>query len=153
MTRAHFVQRARKKNSVAEKGEPYYWWKFRRGGKQLSKTRPRRSQLTQSAFWGRVYDLQDEYSGAPTLYCDVESQIESIKSTLEEIKDETQSSLDNMPQHLQESSVLNERIEAIDSAISELDGVDQSEDEEQDEETRCESIWEDVTSALDLSCS
>ena len=38
MPRVHHVKSARKDNPVAKKGESYYWWKFRYGGKRYSKT-------------------------------------------------------------------------------------------------------------------
>jgi hypothetical protein len=53
MARAHFVKKARKAipGTDIKKGDSYYWWKFRFGGKRTSKTAPKASQLTQSEFW------------------------------------------------------------------------------------------------------
>lgn len=45
---------------------------------------------------------------------------DGLVSEIEEFLDELQSRLDNMPDQLQESSVLNERIEELDSLLSEL---------------------------------
>ena len=50
MPRVHYIKKALKDNSAVKKGEPYYWWKFRYGGKRKSATRPRPSQLTQSKY-------------------------------------------------------------------------------------------------------
>lgn len=52
-----------------------------------------------------------------------------------ETLDDTQSSLDSMPEHLQESSVSYERIPALEEYISELEGIecDYDEDELRDE--------------------
>ena len=55
MPRVHFVRKAAKAHAGGiEKGDSYYWWKFRYGGIRKSKTRPKRSQLTQSRA-GEVY--------------------------------------------------------------------------------------------------
>jgi len=51
MPRVHFVKHARKDNDLVKKGESYYWWKFRFTGKCMSKTPPRKSQLTESEYW------------------------------------------------------------------------------------------------------
>lgn len=110
-----------------KKGEKYYWWKFRFGGIRYSLTPPRRSQLTQSGFLSQMYDLMDG-DVQNLAYDGIADQIESIKSELEEMRDECQDSLDNMPEHLQESSdsgmLLQERIESLDSSIDNLDMLD-----------------------------
>ena len=43
MPRVNYVKKARKNNPAVKRGESYFWWKFRYGGKQYSKTRPRQS--------------------------------------------------------------------------------------------------------------
>lgn len=56
-----------------------------------------------------------------------EDGIASIISDLEELRDELQDRLDNMPEGLQEGDVgqlLQERIDALDSAISDLESID-----------------------------
>lgn len=57
MPRVTFVKKARKaiKAYDIKKGDSYYHWSFRRGGKRISKTHPRPSQLTQSEYFGAVY--------------------------------------------------------------------------------------------------
>ncbi len=57
MPRVTHVKKARKDNPVCKAGESYYWWKFRYGGKRYSLTRPRPSQLTQSAYFGGLRAL------------------------------------------------------------------------------------------------
>lgn len=56
-----------------------------------------------------------------------EDGIASIVSDLEELRDELQDRLDNMPEGLQEGDIgqlLQERIDALDSAISDLESID-----------------------------
>lgn len=133
MTTLHYVKKSRKKiresacgiEGGIPKGSSYYWWKFRRGGKRYSLTPPRRSQLTQSAFYGALYDLQDTQNGATA--DTVVGDIETMKDRLESLKEDCESSLENLPDSLKESSVLNERIEWLDGVINEFDsfhGID-----------------------------
>lgn len=138
MARAHFVKKARKDNSVVKKGESYYWWKFNFGSKRYSKTSPSRSQLTQSAFLGQMYDLEDRISGTSIEdQTDAEGQIADLTADLENLRDECQDSLDAMPEHLQETSssgeLLTERVENVEEMVSELENIDVEIDELQDE--------------------
>jgi len=136
MPRVHYVKKARKANPVAQPGEPYYWWKFRYGGKRYSKTPPRGSQLTQSAYYGTVRSIGEfiEDSNVETNDELIELRDEVV-SQLEDLRDETQSSLDNMPDELQYSptgELLQERIDAVESAISDIESIDEYAEEEPD---------------------
>jgi hypothetical protein len=128
MPRVTHVKSARKANSVAAVGESYYWWKFRYGGKRYSATYPRPGQLTQSAFYGPVYDLVDQVNNATIENVDdFESFRDEISSAVQDICDECQGSLDNMPESLQESptgELLQNRVNACESAISEIGGME-----------------------------
>lgn len=125
MPRVHFVKSARKDNPVAKKGESYYWWKFRYGGKRYSKEPPKASQLTQSPYYAALYDLQDEIAEYDCAdYEDFECFVEELKSSLAEIGEQCQESLDNMPESLQYAptgELLQERIDACENAQYELD--------------------------------
>ena len=152
MARATFVKAAQKDNSAVKKGESYYWWKFRFGGKHYSKTRPKSSQLTQSAFLGTVYAIVESIEDTePSSFkngSDMQSFIESTKDDIASLRDETQDSLDNMPEHLQESSssgeLLTERIELLEEWETNIDGIDEPYDETEDEELQ--GIWEEFSS-------
>jgi len=126
MPRVTHVKSARKANPVAAVGESYYWWKFRYGGKRYSKTYPKQSQLTQSAYKGRVYDLIDrvnQFEPEPGEEAVVEEFISEIVDEICEIRDECQESLDNMPESLQYSptgELLQERIDACDAAEGDI---------------------------------
>lgn len=130
---------------LIKKGESYWWWQFKNSNKSYSKTQPKASQLTRSGFLSQLYDITDRMSSIDVSdAAELESVLDDIKSDIENLKDETESSLQNMPDHLQESSssgqLLQERIDALDNAYSELDGVDCSYDEPSDEELRDEAI-------------
>ena len=117
------------------KGEPYYWWQFLHSPKQYSKTSPKRSQLTQSSFLSTLYALEESLDG-----CEISSQddfeefIETFKSDIEELRDTTQESLDNMPEGLQQGDtgqLLQERIDGLESWISDIESIELDIDEDE----------------------
>jgi len=61
MAHATFVKSARKAipDHGIKVGDSYYWWKFRFGGKHISRYWPRPSQLTQSEFYSTLYGCQE----------------------------------------------------------------------------------------------
>lgn len=127
MARAHFVKKARKaiKGTDIKKGDSYYWWKFRFGGKHTSKTPPRRSQLTQSAFLGALYDLEDRIGDAKA-DADLPDELRSIAEELRSLAEECEEKHGNMPDSLQESDtgqMLQDRAQACNDAADELDQI------------------------------
>ena len=137
MPRVTHVKSARKNNPVCKKGESYYWWKFRYGGKRYSLTQPRASQLTNSPYYSTVRSLceqiEDWESTEPD---DLDSLRDDLASELENLGSECQDSLDNMPESLQTSptgELLNERIDACTTGQDELQGLDISFSSELDE--------------------
>jgi hypothetical protein len=138
MPRVTFVKAARKDNPVAKKGESYYWWKFRYGGKRFSLTRPRQSQLTRSAYFGTVYGMQEGIEDcAVDNVDDFESLKDDITSQVDDLRDETQGSLDNMPDSLQYSptgELLQERIDALEGIESEIDCIEEFDFDEEEYE-------------------
>lgn len=128
MPRVHVVKKARKDypSQGIKKGDQYYWWKFNFSKViHKSKTRPQRSQLTRSDFLSSLYDLQDNWNWEANE--ELESQRDDLVSQITELKEQCEESLQNMPEHLQESSdsgqTLQERIEALDQWISDLEGI------------------------------
>jgi hypothetical protein len=133
MPRVNSVKRARKEFTTTEdrvlikKGDPYYYWKFRHGGYRTSSVFPKPQQLTQSGYKIAIYDLSDRIS---TMSADenIANDIQELIDEIQNLKDEQEESLSNMPEHLQDSSssgqMLTERIDALDNAISELEGID-----------------------------
>lgn len=130
------------------KGESYYWWQFKNGGKNISKEHPRQSQLTQSNYLSQLYGIQERMEDfTADHHEDIEPFVDELKSDLESLKDECQNSLDNMPESLQSSptgELLQERIDNLDNAISELDGLDLSYDEPEHDELK-EELEEGAT--------
>jgi len=154
MPRVHHVKSARKPIPSAgiNVGDSYYWWKFRFGGKRISKTYPRRSQTTQSNFYSTLYDIEDSIKNPGSLE-DIRDLIEDLSGRLNDLRDECQSALDNMPDNLRDSSLsgelLQQRVDDLDGLISELDGIDVPDDPEEDEteEEACERIMEEIAGA------
>ena len=155
MARLNFVKKARKDypESNIKKGDSYYWWKFNFGRKQKSRTKPPRSRLTQSSFYSQLYDIQDTAEGTFTVE-GIEGDLGTMVSDLQNLLDECQDSLDNMPEQLKDTSAagetLTERIESMETYISELEAIDTSfEDDLSDEEkeTRLQEIVEEIENA------
>lgn len=133
MPRVHRVEKARKpqpEHGIA-KGDTYYWWKFRRGGKRVSKSPPRPSQLTQSEFMSTFLSLEE---GLPTelQIGSNEDDVRSLAGTLEDIANELESlaseqedKKQNMPDALQESDtgqLLEQRAERCNEIAQDLQG-------------------------------
>jgi hypothetical protein len=137
MPRVTHVKAARKDNQVCKKGESYFWWKFRYGGKRYSLKYPRPSQLTQSAYYGTVRSLSETLEDQNIQANDeLVSARDDIVSELENLRDETQESLDNMPDSLQYSptgELLQERVDAVENAIGEVECVEEFDEDEPDE--------------------
>lgn len=146
MARATFVKKAQKDYPAhgIKKGDSYYWWAFRNGGKHFSKEAPKRSQLTQSSYLSTLYDIQDrigELRGKVSDAGDLSMQFDEIKQEVQDLFDETESNLESVPEQLQESHVNNERKDTLENAISEFDGIDCDDyDEPSEDDLRSEAI-------------
>lgn len=128
MPRVTVVKHARKDypEHDIKKGDTYYWWKFKFGGKHFSKTPPKPQQLTQSEFTSQVYDFEDAL-GALVADDTIESQIEEIADNMDSLADEQEEKRSNMPDQLQDSDVgtmLEERGDAMREWAEELRGLD-----------------------------
>lgn len=151
MPRVHFVAKARKDNSAVKAGEPYYWWKFRYGGKRLSASPPKPSQLTQSK-WAGVYEAREELEAldfSSTSVEEVRDALSSAADRVEEVRDEYQESLDAMP--AQEGHVaegIQERIDHLDALADELRSVE-PDDPDEDGEDGEDAVEAAVTEALE----
>jgi len=123
------------------KGESYYWWQFQNSPKQYSKTRPRASQLTQSGYLSTLYGITEQIEDLDWLFSNDELSdfVDNIKTELEDLRDTTQESLDNMPENLQYSptaELLQERVDALETAIDELDAIDLDYNETDEDELK-----------------
>jgi len=131
------VQKANKNypSEGIKKGETYYKWKFRYGPLVRSAIKPRRSQLTQSEFLGWLYDTQDGWDGR-FLGCadqdDLDSAVEEAVSEIQEQIDELEEKMGNLPEQFQDAGpgeILQERIDGLDSWMSDLESVNTELDE------------------------
>lgn len=122
------------------KGESYWWWQFQNSPKRYSKQEPRQYELTQSAYLSSLYQIMEEIEDfSPNSAEEVQSFKDDIISSLEELRDTTQDSLDNMPESLQYSptgELLQERIDSLESAISEFESLDLDFEEKEDSEIK-----------------
>lgn len=128
MPRVHFVKKARKDidGSDIKKGESYYWWKFRYGGKHVSRTPPKASQLTQSDYLAQIYDIEDEIASLSASE-DLKDTAEDLASRFRDLASECEDKLNNMPESLQQGStgeLLQERADACNSAADEFEAID-----------------------------
>lgn len=136
MPKLHFVKKARKDNSAVKKGESYYWWKFMRGPKRMSKTKPRPSQLTQSEFLSRVYSITETIEDIPGegTIDELRDIFEYISSEYSELSELAYESFGNMPESLQygpTGTMLEERADmAQELADNFQDLINQCDDED-----------------------
>jgi len=151
MTRAHFVKKSRTEQTTdsGEKlpiGSSYWWWKFNFSShKHVSKTQPGAAQLTQSGFEQELISIQEDIGNIDST--DLESGVQSVVEHIEQLRDECQEKLDNMPESLQESSssgqLLQERIDALESWKDDLEAVDLDVDEADVEDTVRDEMQEE----------
>ena len=90
-----------------------------------------RSELTSSEYLAWLYDLQD------TFEINDQSDVDNLRDELENQVSELQDRFDNIPESLQDGdagTLLQERIDTLESAISELEQIDFDDIEEADED-------------------
>lgn len=118
MPRVNTVQKTKKARKCGkcgdsiEIGQPYRWWKFRYGGKYVRCMKPdcspKPSDLTQSAFLGGMAEAEQSLGDAVRQVQEDQDlnsfaeELRGIASTVRELGEEAQSSLDNMPEGLQQ---------------------------------------------------
>lgn len=141
MPRVNFVKAAAKDNRVAKKGESYYWWKFRFGGKYMSKTPPRPSQLTQSDFLSRQMELEerigDMSASSYSTFEELKSDVEDIVNEIRQLGEEQGEKVGNLPDSLQQGptgELLEGRASSCEDWAGELEGVDLEQDEPTEED-------------------
>lgn len=121
--------------------------------------KPQRSELTNSEYLSWLYDLQDNLTERYDLQ--EEFSKDEIIQELENQKDELESRFDNIPEQLQYApagETIQNRIDSLDSAISELEALDYPEkeeidktdyDTEEDYQEALEEAEDDYQEALD----
>src|SRR5262245_50595270 len=138
MPKVNTVEKARKADDRygIKVGDKYYWWSFKnqRGPGTIvkSKTYPKPSQLTRSSFksqWRSFAEQIEDMAVEDGLY----DNLQSLAADIRTLGEECQSSLDNMPEGLQQGAtgeMLQERIDNCDSWASEIESLDQPERED-----------------------
>ena len=128
-----------------KKGETHYVWsiKLQRGGiVRRSKTYPRQSQLTMSDYKVQAHQLNERIEDFDTdVAADVEAFRDEIVEDATALRDEQQEKLDAMPEGLQQGPTgeqIQERIDALEAFIDELENLEfpefEQEDDHEDEE-------------------
>lgn len=112
----------------------HYVWsmKMQRGGvTKRSLDRPRASQLTLSPYKVQAHlineAIEDTTLGEEPDISLLQAAQQDLIDQASELRDETQDSLDNMPEGLQQGStgeLLQERLDALETFIQELEGLD-----------------------------
>lgn len=147
MARVHFVKAAAKDypDHGIKKGESYYWWAFRYGGKRYSKTQPKQSQLTQSEFLGQWYSIQesyeqlsiDDYDDPDDLIGDLENLRDEVQQLLDETEEKHSNIEDKFPGGCPVLDTLQERMDACEQTIESfeqtIDGLRDLVTDEEDE--------------------
>lgn len=119
-----------------KKGDSYRWWKFRFGGRRVRCAKPectpKPSDLTQSAFYGTLYSIEEsvtdaiadfEGGGEPDALADA---LRQAAEELRELGEECTSNRDNMPEGLQDSEtgeLLQNRADECESKADELESA------------------------------
>jgi hypothetical protein len=96
---------------LVKKGEKYYTWHPKGSDWRYSTKKPD----LRSDWDKEVGDFEDRLNDADS------EEKDDVRSDIEERKSELESNLDAMPQQLQESSVLNERIEQLQELIDSVE--------------------------------
>ncbi len=105
-----------------KKGDVYFQWQLYNCKVQRSLTSPSRQQLTNSRFLQSVYTIEDNLNSLDTsesLY-NLKEQVKSYVGEIEELMNEAQDSLSNLPEQFQDSSMLNDRISSLEEWMDNL---------------------------------
>lgn len=171
MARVHSVQHARKEGLRCGKcgeaitpGQPYRWWKHRRGGGGIRCGKPtcapRRSEYsTTSPYRAAAYDVQDEIDdlagGVDFDPGELQSALENAADTVESdcaeaLRDSASNIVDGFGHDTAQSDELNERADAFDDweralrdAAAEVEGLI-AEFEEVNEDAAREHLGDDA---------
>jgi hypothetical protein len=161
MPRVHHVKRAAKDNAAVKKGQPYYWWKFRYGGKRVSATPPRPSQLTMSkmsSVLSAQEALEDLRAGSPS-YREAAEALESAHDSVEEVAGEYEEAAEAMGGAGEENQERADALSDLQYALEEIRyraeaaaDADENDDPAKDEELEVDEASPDslLEEALDL---
>lgn len=135
-----YVKKARKQilddkgKVLVDIGQEYWRVKSGRFDKGTVFTqRPTRQQLRgfMTEFNANMDDYNERLENLQETFD--EDDKDQLINDIEDFKSQKEESLSNMPDHLQESSVLNEQIEELDNILSEVQDLEEPEDEESED--------------------
>ena len=134
------------------KGETYYWYKKRYGGRIEKREYPKPSELTSSEFLTSVYEIGETIPDFGS-FQEIESWIEETKETLETVLEETDEKLNNLPEQLQYAPVgelLQNRVDSVQEWIDGLDTIElEPEQSEQDWKEEYREDYNDENGEID----
>ena len=128
MAKVNFVKRAARDypEHGIEKGTSCYWWQHYRQPRRMSKVRPKPSQVASSEYERSLLALVELLQESDEASWGEEDR-DALVSDLEQLRDEEQEKLDNMPEGLQQGDtglLIEERISNLDGWISDLESID-----------------------------
>lgn len=139
MVKAHFVKSAKIDYPEAgiTKGESYWWWQFKFGGKRVSKEEPRHSELTRSGFLHSLYVIKEKIEDLK-IDDDLNEERNEIVVDLDILRDECNERLNNTPafEESDAADLLRERSDCIQEMIDEFKSIDLAFDDETSEDER-----------------
>ncbi len=117
------------------RGDTYYEWCHYRQKPTKSKTPPKESDLTADPDMAEAMRVFEGLDQSASYDCE---DVRGMISTLEDCRDSLQGRLDGVPESLQDSSPLNEKIEQLEETISSMeslaDDLEQEDDSDDDSE-------------------
>ena len=155
MPRVHYI-RARKDYPAESirRGEMHYKWTTRPGGPgsrgivHRSPRPPQAWELTSSPFLQTAYQIEHALQQFEVDTFDPDSDVSDIVQQIEDLRDEAQSSLDNMPEGLQENSasgqMLQERIDSCEQWIADIENIDFEEWDDLEEDSDRQVLLDDL---------
>lgn len=156
MPRVHAVAKAQsskhprkcfKCSAPIQVGDPYFYWGIMVGSRGVKKFgckdhRPTPRDLNRSAFQQALYAVEDAVTAALDLHAtdqdnsNLADAMVDCGSTVGELREETESSYENVPESLKEGHILQDRISgceelerAFEDAASNINGLDDMVDE------------------------
>lgn len=162
MARVNHVKKAAKDypDLGIKKGQEYWWVKPYRCSKRIFTKPPLPSQTTNSEFYATLWGIQEDMAVAHAeSFEELQSMRDNWVSDLQELADDCRSKFDNMPEGLQQGDtgqLLEQRADAIESYISDLESVDldtpECDDDLETEPDFSEEIAQKLQELQDCSC-
>lgn len=109
-----------------KKGEKYYLWQHFRQPRQMSKERPKPSQVAASEYERTLLSIVEQLGECDESFWGEEDR-DNLVSELEQLRDAEQEKFDNMPEGFQQGDTgvaIEEHVSALDEWISELESID-----------------------------